>query len=109
MRVCWDAEVDGRAPCGALSSQNSSFLPMSRMITPVPDNVRLRPSRGSAAAVFARDGELQTDGELQRDPGSADEARVAVGRAEIRNVERPLGLATGEGLGRDDAAVADDL
>src|SRR5512133_1503254 len=32
MRVCSDAEASGRAPCGALSGQDSGFLPISRMI-----------------------------------------------------------------------------
>src|SRR5436309_2629797 len=40
MRVCWDAEVGVRAPCGALSSQDSRFLPISRMITRVSDAAR---------------------------------------------------------------------
>jgi hypothetical protein len=38
MRVCWDAEVGVRAPCGALSGQDSWFLPISRMIMGLPDN-----------------------------------------------------------------------
>src|SRR5438045_4340614 len=106
MRVCWDAEVGVRAPCGALSSQNSLFLPISRMIVRPSDAAGGR--RGLRAG-FALDRELQLEGVLQLDRRGADEAGVAVGRAEVRHVERAFRAAAGERLRREDGVVADDL
>src|SRR3954470_230219 len=40
MSVCWDAEAIGRSPCGALSTQDSSFLLIPRIIMRVPDIAR---------------------------------------------------------------------
>jgi Tol biopolymer transport system component len=53
MRVCWDAEANGRAPCGALSTQNSRFLPISRIFTGLPDAAALRDHRGVRRALLA--------------------------------------------------------
>src|SRR6266516_2173578 len=105
MRVCWDAEVSVRAPCGALSSQDSRFLPISRMIMGVPDAA----GGASAAGGLARDGELHLQRVLQRDTGCVGEASVAVDWAEVLDVEHPLRLTAYKGLFRHDAAVADDL
>src|SRR5919197_2494600 len=106
MRVCWDAEVGVRAPCGALSTNRSQFLPIIGMIAGLSDDPR---DGASGIGGLALDRELQPEGVLQRDAGRADQAGVAVGRAEIRDVEGALGAAPRERLGRDDAAVADDL
>src|SRR6266511_343052 len=67
------------------------------------------PRSASAGAVFALDCELQPERVLQRDLGGADEARVAVGGAEVRDVERSRRLAPAKGLRRSDGAVAHDL
>src|SRR6266550_8458432 len=110
MRVCWDAEANGRAPCGALSGQNSDFLLISRMITSLPDAAG--PGLGgssSAAGGFALDGELQPERVLERHRGRAEDARLALRRAEIGDVQRSLRTLADEGPGREDLAVADDL
>src|SRR5256885_3546944 len=68
----------------------------------------LRAESGSAAG-FAFDRELQLERVLQLHRRAADEAGVAVGRPEVRDVERAPRTAPGERLRRDDAVVADDL
>src|ERR671930_972727 len=98
MRVCWDAEVGVRAPCGALSTNRSQFLPIFRIFTGLPDG----PGRGSGGGRFALDRELQPEGVLQRHARRADEARVAVGGAEVRDVECALRPALAEVARRDD-------
>src|SRR3954454_22787840 len=102
MRVCWDAEVGVRAPCGALSTQDSQFLPIFRMIARAAD-------AAAGLALRLGRGELELDVVGERDAGRVREARVAGRRAEVRDVERPLGLLAGEGARGDRPAVADDL
>src|SRR6478609_7696183 len=106
MSVCWDAEASGRAPCGALSSQSSAFLLMSRMIMRVSDGV-LAGDQGGARLL--RRLQLEPQRVLQRHRGVADEPRVAVARAQILQVERALLLALADRAGAGDRAVADDL
>ena len=43
MSVCWDAEVGVRAPCGALSGQDTDFLQIFRMIIGLSDAARIGP------------------------------------------------------------------
>src|SRR6266550_2894406 len=103
MRVCWDAEVGVRAPWGALSGQNSDFLPISRMITGLSDAT---PRLGRLGAL---DGQAESQGIGQRSRDGADQADVTGCRAEIRDVERSFGLALAKDAGRDDLVVADEL
>src|SRR5437660_2637937 len=62
-----------------------------------------------SAAGFALDCELQVERVLQLGRRGADEAGVAVGGAEVRDVECALPAAAGEGLRGDDGVVAHDL
>src|SRR5438034_6720969 len=105
MSVCWDAEANGRAPCGALSTQDSSFLLIPRIIMRVPD-VGLR---GDAAGRLVRRGQPQPEVELQRDGSGADEASVAVAGPHVREVERAHLLTLPDGAGAGHGAVAHDL
>src|SRR5689334_3777392 len=102
MSVCWDAEVVGRAPCGALSSQDSQFLPIYRMITRVADGA-------ASAGGLGLDRQLHMERVLQGDGSRADEAGVAVGGAEVRNVERPLRPPPAKRPRRDEPVGAEDL
>src|SRR5213078_509696 len=58
---------------------------------------------------LALDLELQAEVVRQGDGRGADEARVAVARAHVRQVERPDLLALADALSARDRAVADDL
>src|SRR5918992_6415149 len=99
MRVCWDAEVGVRAPCGALSGQDSGFLPISRMITGLPDAAPAAGSLGLGA--LDREPEAQVVGQPHRH--GAGDPRLALGGPEIREVERPRCSTSPEGLARDDS------
>src|SRR3954468_1115951 len=109
MSVCWDAEAIGRSPCGALSTQDSSFLLIPRIIMRVPDIAREALLRLDAAVRLLRRGQLEPQAELQRDGGGIDQAGVASARPHVREVERAGFLAFANRAGAGDGAVADDL
>src|SRR4051795_9285347 len=109
MSVCWDAKAIGRSPCGALSTQDSSFLLIPRIIMRVPDIARGAGLRLDAAGGLLRRGQLEPQAELQRDRRGVDQAGIAVARPHVREVERAGLLAFAERPGAGDGAVADDL
>src|SRR5262249_54668205 len=106
MRVCWDAEVGVRAPCGALSTQDSPFLPILRIIMRVPDGALLGELRTGG---LPRRLELEAERVFQEDRGRADQARVAVAGPHVGEDERARLLALRDCARPGDLAVADDL
>src|SRR3954454_15729666 len=73
MSVYWDAEAIGRSPCGALSTQDSSFLLIPRIILRVPDIARegrydsMRPFVSCGAVSWSRRLNFsETEAELTR-------------------------------------------
>src|SRR6266511_5417876 len=106
MRVCWDAEVGERAPCGALSGQDSWFLPISRMITGLSDATRRAVSPAVAAPPW---------GARERPYQNASEERWTR-LCRLRAGRRPLAAAVGgldghaqaERVGQRDRRRADE-